>query len=68
MHQVYRRMAVLGLLLFVAVEAVFSQGPDTIRMMQYNLMYYTNSSGISDCNSVSNNLDKKDSLIKIIFQ
>ena len=68
MHQVYRRMSILGLLLFVAVEAVFSQGPDTIRMMQYNLMYYTNSSGISDCNSVSNNLDKKDSLIKIIFQ
>jgi len=41
---------------------------DTIRMMQYNLMYYTNNSGISDCNSVSNNLDNKDANIKTIFQ
>ena len=68
MHQLYRCMAVLGMLLFVAAEAVFSQGPDTIRMMQYNLMYYTNSSGISDCNSLSNNLDAKDANIKTIFQ
>ena len=41
---------------------------DTIRMMQYNLMYYTNNSGISDCNSVTNNLDTKDQHIKTIFQ
>ena len=56
------------MLLFMAVEAVFAQGPDTIRMMHYNLMYYTNSSGISDCNSLSNNLDTKDAHIKTIFQ
>ena len=68
MHQLYRRMVILGTLLLVAAEAVFSQGPDTIRMMQYNLMYYTNSSGISDCNSVTNNLDAKDANIKTIFQ
>lgn len=68
MHQLYRRMIILGTLLLVSAEAVFSQGPDTIRMMQYNLMYYTNSSGISDCNSVTNNLDAKDANIKTIFQ
>jgi len=62
------RLSVLGLLLFVAAGAAFAQGPDTIRMMQYNLMYYTNSSGISDCNSTTNNLDNKDAYIKTIFQ
>lgn len=63
-----RCSGVLTVLLFMAAEAVFAQGPDTIRMMQYNLMYYTNSSGVSDCNSVSNNLDAKDTNIKTIFQ
>ena len=58
----------LLLLLFASVRWVSAQSPDTIRMMQYNLMYYTNSSGISDCNSVSNNLDAKDTNIKTIFQ
>lgn len=56
-------MAVLSLL---TAGTLFAQ--DTIRMMQYNLMYYTNSSGISDCNSVTNNLDNKDAHIKTIFQ
>ena len=56
------------LLLFLSAGAVHIQAQDTIRMMQYNLMYYTNSSGISDCNSVSNNLDNKDVHIKTIFQ
>ena len=64
----YMRRVVLGILLFVAAKVVLAQGPDTIRMMQYNLMYYTNSSGISDCNGVSNNLDAKDANIKTIFQ
>ena len=45
-----------------------AQAPDTIRMMQYNLMYYTNTSGVSDCNSTTNNLDNKDQHIKTIFQ
>lgn len=67
-RRLYMHMAVLGVLLFVAAEVVLAQAPDTIRMMQYNLMYYTNSSGISDCNSLSNNLDAKDTNIKTIFQ
>lgn len=46
----------------------FAQVPDTIRMMQYNLMYYTNTSGVSDCNSTTNNLDVKDMHLKTIFK
>ena len=61
-------MIILGLVLFVLAGAVRLQAQDTIRMMQYNLMYYTNSSGISDCNSTSNNLNNKDVHIKTIFQ
>lgn len=61
-----RRFFTLALLLFLTAGLVSAQ--DTIRMMQYNLMYYTNNSGISDCNSVSNNLDNKDVHIKTIFQ
>ena len=56
------------LLLFLSAGAARMQAQDTIRMMQYNLMYYTNSSGISDCNSATNNLDNKDLHIKTIFQ
>lgn len=37
-------------------------------MMQYNLMYYTDNSGISDCNSSTNNLANKDENVKTIFQ
>ena len=60
------RFCTLALLLFLTAGVVSAQ--DTIRMMQYNLMYYTNSSGISDCNSVTNNLDNKDAHIRTIFQ
>ena len=67
-HRWFIRMNVLGLLLFAAIGAVFAQTTDTIRMMQYNLMYYTNSSGVSDCNSTTNNLNNKDVHIKTIFQ
>ncbi|MBO6079568.1 MAG: hypothetical protein J6P54_01235 [Bacteroidales bacterium] len=66
-HRRYIRIRVLGLLLFVAAGSAFAQAHDTIRMMQYNLMYYTNSSGISECNSITNNLDNKDLHIKTIF-
>ena len=62
----FRTFALLLVVLSAGVVRV--QAQDTIRMMQYNLMYYTNSSGISDCNSVSNNLDNKDAHIKTIFQ
>ena len=61
-------MIILGLVLFVLAGVMRLQAQDTIRMMQYNLMYYTNSSGISDCNSTSNNLNNKDVHIKTIFQ
>lgn len=54
------------LLSFMTVYAVCAQ--DTIRMMQYNLMYYTNTSGVSDCNVMTNNLDNKDAHIKTIFR
>lgn len=63
------RFCFLALLLtFLSASAVYVRAQDTIRMMQYNLMYYTNSSGISDCNSMSNNLNNKDAHIKTIFQ
>ena len=64
----YRHLGILGVVLFVLAGAVRLQAQDTIRMMQYNLMYYTNSSGISDCNSTTNNLNNKDVHIKTIFQ
>ena len=57
----------LGLLFFTSIGILCAQN-DTIRMMQYNLMYYTNSSGVSECNSTTNNLDNKDAHIKTIFQ
>ena len=62
------RIGILGMLLFMAEKVAFAQGPDTIRMMQYNLMYYTNNSGVSECNSITNNLNTKDMHIKTIFQ
>ena len=63
------RLGTLALLLAIlSAGAVGVQAQDTIRLMQYNLMYYTNSSGISDCNSTTNNLDNKDANIKTIFQ
>lgn len=68
MNRLKLYIGVLGLLLFVATENAFAQAPDTIRMMHYNLMYYTNNSGVSECNSITNNLDEKDANIKTIFQ
>lgn len=37
-------------------------------MMQYNLMYYTDNSGVSDCNASTNSLNNKDANIRTIFQ
>ncbi len=54
--------------MFFASVGVLCAQTDTIRMMHYNLMYYTNTSGVSECNSISNNLDNKDMHIKTIFQ
>ncbi len=57
----------LGLIFFIA-SCQIAYAQDIVRMMQYNLMYYTNSSGISDCNSTTNNLSTKDAAFKTIFQ
>ena len=67
-HMNINKIYAFCLLLIMAAGALRVQGQDTIRMMQYNLMYYTNSSGVSDCNSMTNNLNNKDSYIKTIFQ
>ena len=61
------RIYALLLMLFASVGMLCAQ-TDTIRLMQYNLMYYTNSSGVSECNSTTNNLDNKDLHVKTIFQ
>ena len=57
------------ILLLITLSAAILAGnaQDTLRMMQYNLMYYTNNSGVSDCNSVTNNLDQKDANLRTIF-
>lgn len=51
--------------LLLAVQGVFGQ--DTLKMMQYNLMYYTTTSGVSDCNATTNNISAKDGYIETIF-
>ena len=61
-------IAGVWMLLLMAAGGAFAQSRDTIRMMQYNLMNYTNTSGISDCNSTTNNLDNKDMHLRTIFQ
>lgn len=58
------------ILLLTLLLAAFWAGhaQDTLRMMQYNLMYYTNNSGVSDCNATTNNLDQKDANLRTIFE
>lgn len=60
-----RFLLLVGLFL---LSSYLLQGQDTLRMMQYNLMYYTENSGVSDCNATTNNLNNKDANIKTIFQ
>jgi len=60
-----RLLTSVALLFFFCLA---TQGQDTLRMMQYNLMYYTDNSGISDCNATTNNLNNKDANIRTIFQ
>lgn len=60
-----RKFLGTGLFLFLLLCNTFAQ--DTLKMMQYNLMYYTSTSGVSDCNAVTNNLDVKDGYIETIF-
>lgn len=53
--------------LWLPLSAQFLTG-DTLRMMQYNLMYYTDNSGISECNATTNNMDNKDAALRTIFK
>ena len=55
-------LIILGLLL---TSIGFSQ-TETIRMMQYNLLYYTEQ-GVSGCNSSTNNLNTKDAALRTII-
>ena len=55
-------------LLFLVIACSFiASAQDTLRMMQYNLMYYTENSGVSDCNATTNNLSQKDANLRTIF-
>lgn len=56
-----------ALLLLVITCSFIASAQDTLRMMQYNLMYYTENSGVSDCNATTNNLSQKDANLKTIF-
>ena len=55
-------LIIFGLLL---TSIGFSQ-TETIRMMQYNLLYYTEQ-GVSGCNSSTNNLNTKDAALRTII-
>lgn len=55
------------LLCVFTLFALQVQAQEVLKMMQYNLMYYTQNSGVSDCNSTTNNLDQKDANIRKIF-
>lgn len=52
----------------IMTNSKISAQTDTIKMMQYNLMYYTDNSGVSDCNSATNNLNTKDAALRTILQ
>lgn len=56
-------------ILFTLIFSIFLTSllyADTIRMMQYNLMYYT-VNGPDECDETYNNLDKKDAALKSII-
>ena len=59
-----------NIILLTVLLAAFWVGhaQDTLRMMQYNLMYYTENSGVSDCNPTTNNLNQKDANLRTIFE
>ncbi|MBP5206785.1 MAG: T9SS type A sorting domain-containing protein [Bacteroidales bacterium] len=59
-----------NIILLTVLLAAFWVGhaQDTLRMMQYNLMYYTENSGVSDCNQTTNNLNQKDANLRTIFE
>ncbi|MBO4646127.1 MAG: T9SS type A sorting domain-containing protein [Bacteroidales bacterium] len=57
------------ILLFISTILLFPYllSADTIRMMHYNLLYYTEN-GVDDCTSSNNNLDLKDAAFKSIVK
>ena len=62
------RYSILGLLFFsLLLTNLTSLQADTIRHMQYNLLFYTNNA-TEDCNSSTNNLDEKDAALKQIVK
>lgn len=62
------RYSILGLLFFsLLLTNLTSLQADTIRHMQYNLLFYTNNA-VEDCNSSTNNLDEKDAALKQIVK
>lgn len=60
-----KKLLLIFLSIFYLTNNVFCQ--DRLKMMQYNLMYYTETSGVSDCTSSNNNLNSKDANIRTIF-
>lgn len=57
----------LFLLTFLFIAKPTITQADTIRHMQYNLLFYTNNA-TDDCNSSTNNLDAKDAALKKIVK
>ena len=64
-----KKLAVLSLCLAFTLMALIPTylHADTIRMMQYNLMYYT-TQGPEGCDDISNNLAAKDAAMKKIIK
>lgn len=59
------------ILLIISIIVFFSAtvSADTIRQMQYNLLYYTaGNESPDDCTDANNNLDQKDAAFKIIVK
>ena len=61
-------MKIVRFLLIVLLSAATGiAAADTIKMMQYNLMYYTDNAP-EGCDEYSNSLNKKDTCLKAIFK
>ena len=58
---------VRALLVVLLLSIAYFAEADTIKMMQYNLMYYTDNAP-EGCNDFTNHLDKKDTCLKAIFK
>lgn len=67
MMSIKRLSIIISLVCAFNIPVFRADAQDVLKMMQYNLMYYTQTSGVSDCNSTTNNLDSKDANIRKIF-